>query len=130
MRYLLFIWYIKNCIFLNVIVGTFYQYLPCFQNKNRKNMQYDNNLREKNNKKNCFSKSLYPKGTSGKKGVVLYSGHVTVSGSKLSIRCQKQTPYGANRSLSGIGNTLFLYKSTSRTQSRWDFDGRFGKSGN
>ncbi len=24
---------------LNVIVGTFYQYLPYFQNKNRKNMQ-------------------------------------------------------------------------------------------
>ncbi len=25
---------IKKCIFLNVIVGTFYQYSPYFQNKN------------------------------------------------------------------------------------------------
>ncbi len=34
MGYLLFfLWYIKKCIFLNVIVGTFYQYLPYFQNK-------------------------------------------------------------------------------------------------
>ncbi len=43
------LWYIKKCIFLNVIVGTFYQYLPYFQNKNenRKNMQYENNLRKK-----------------------------------------------------------------------------------
>ncbi len=42
------LWYIKKCIFLNVIVGTFYQYLPYFQNKNenRKNMQYENNLRK------------------------------------------------------------------------------------
>ncbi len=46
------LWYIKKCIFLNVIVGTFYQYLPYFQNKNenRKNMQYENNLRKK-----CFT---------------------------------------------------------------------------
>ncbi len=31
-------------MFLNVIVGIFYQYLPYFQNKNlnRKNMQYEN----------------------------------------------------------------------------------------
>ncbi len=26
----------QKCIFLNVIVGTFYQYLPYFQNKNEK----------------------------------------------------------------------------------------------
>ncbi len=40
MGYLLFLWYIKKCIFLNVIFGTFYQYLPNFQNKNEnsKNM--------------------------------------------------------------------------------------------
>ncbi len=42
-------------------------------------MQYENNLRknvfyrEKINKI-WFSKSLFPKGTSGKRGVVLYSG--------------------------------------------------------
>ncbi len=46
MGYLLFLWYIKNFIFLNVIVGTFYQYLPYLQNKklHRKNMQYENKL--------------------------------------------------------------------------------------
>ncbi len=46
MGYLLFLWYIKKCIFLNVIVGTFYQYLPYLQNKklNRRNMQYENKL--------------------------------------------------------------------------------------
>ncbi len=32
MGYLLFLWYIKSCVFLNVIVGTFYQYLPNIQN--------------------------------------------------------------------------------------------------
>ncbi len=71
--------YIKKCIFLNVIVGTFYQYLPYFQNKNynRKNMQYENNLRKKcvlqREKKwrFVFQKAFFPKGTSGKRGVVL-----------------------------------------------------------
>ncbi len=86
-------------------------------------MQYDNNLREKKNKKIVSQKAFIQK-VHLEKGcrliirVVLYSGHVTVSGSKLSIRCQKQTPYGANRSLSGISNTHLLSKSTSRTQSR------------
>ncbi len=28
MGYLLFLWYVTKCIFLNVIVGTFYHYLP------------------------------------------------------------------------------------------------------
>ncbi len=47
MGYLLFVWYIKKCIFFYVIVVTFFQYLPYFQNKNtnRKNLQYENNLR-------------------------------------------------------------------------------------
>ncbi len=74
MGYLLFLWYIKKCIFLNVIVGTFYQYLPYFQNKNRKKkMQYENNLRNwwvffSVKHKIWFSKSLFPNGTSGKRG--------------------------------------------------------------
>ncbi len=43
-------------------------------------MQYENNLRknvfyrEREKNKIWFSKSLFPKGTSGKRGVVLYSG--------------------------------------------------------
>ncbi len=41
-------------------------------------MQYGNNLRktvlQREKKKIWFSKSLFPKGTSGKRGVVLYSG--------------------------------------------------------
>ncbi len=43
-------------------------------------MQYENNLRKKVvvffsvKHKIWFSKSLFPKGTSGKRGVVLYSG--------------------------------------------------------
>ncbi len=42
-------------------------------------MQYENNVRkkkftEKKTNKIWFSKSLFPKGTSGKTGVVLYSG--------------------------------------------------------
>ncbi len=43
----IFMVYQKVYIF-NVIVGTFYQYLPYIQNKNenRKNMQYENNLRK------------------------------------------------------------------------------------
>ncbi len=69
MGYLLFLWYIKKCIFLNVIVGTFYQYLPYFQNKNenRKNMQYENNLRknvfyrEKKKTRFGFQKAFFQK---------------------------------------------------------------------
>ncbi len=78
------LWYIKKCIFLNVIVGTFYQYLPYFQNKNenRKNMQYENNLRKKcfteRKKKDLFFKKPFSKRYIWKKGgrliirVVLY----------------------------------------------------------
>ncbi len=49
MGYLLFIWYIKNNIFKNVIVGTFYQYLSYFQNKNlnRKYMQLQKLFKKK-----------------------------------------------------------------------------------
>ncbi len=43
MGYLLFLWFIKKCIFKTVFDGTFYQYLPYFQNEklNRKNMRYE-----------------------------------------------------------------------------------------
>ncbi len=84
----IFMVYQKVYIFMSLLV-TFYQYLPYFQNKNynRKNMQYENNLRkmcfterEREKKKGFgFQKSLFPKGTSRKRGgrliirVILYS---------------------------------------------------------
>ncbi len=48
-------------------------------------MQYENNVRkkkftEKKTNKIWFSKSLFPKDTSGKTGVVLYSGSSYIQG--------------------------------------------------
>ncbi len=79
MGYLLFLWFIKKCIFKTVIGGTFYQYLPYFQNKNLngQNMQYENNLRK--NTRFGFQKAFFQKVHLGKGGrliirVVLFSG--------------------------------------------------------
>ncbi len=62
-----------------MIGGTFDQYLPYFQNKNlnRKNMQYENNLRK--NTRFGFQKAFFQKVHLEKGGhliirVVLYSG--------------------------------------------------------
>ncbi len=66
----------KKVYIFYVIVGTFFQYLPYFQNKNtnRKNLQYENNLRFfflfSVKQKFWFSKNIFPKGLSGKRGVI------------------------------------------------------------
>ncbi len=59
MGYLLFLWYVKKCIFLNVIVGTFLPVCTILKKKN-------NVLLRK--KQDLVSKSIFPKGTSGKEG--------------------------------------------------------------
>ncbi len=76
MGYLLFLWYIKKCIFLNVIVGTFYH---TFKTKikigkicnmkiiEEKKVFYREREREKKPTRFGFQKA-FPKGTSGKRG--------------------------------------------------------------
>ncbi len=68
--------YIKKGIFLNVIVGTLYQYLSYFQNKNldMKDIQYKNILRKKHKTQDLFFKKPFSKRCIWKRGVILYSG--------------------------------------------------------
>ncbi len=65
--------YIKKCIFFNVIVGTLYQYLSYFQNKNlnMKDIQYKNNLRKKHKTQDLVFKKPFSKRVHLEKG-----GHI------------------------------------------------------
>ncbi len=98
-------------------------------------MQYDNNLREKIIKKIVSQKAFIQK-VHLEKRVSSYNQGRLIFGSRHCFRVQtlhqmpKQTPYGANRSLYGISNTLFLYRVLQELNLDGIFDGRFGKSGN